>query len=100
MLIPVGGRRLLVATAEVQAADWVETGIGEILHFQETPRRMETRYQVEHMSLAVLPVPPSLELAPPTVIVNHIAGPAAAPAPPAAPAEGRRLSFNSLEERI
>ena len=44
--LSIASRRLLVATAEVQAADWRETGIGEILHFQQSNERMETRYQV------------------------------------------------------
>jgi hypothetical protein len=53
----LASRRELVSTAEVQPTAWQHTGIGDILHFQESNVRMETRYQVEHMSLAVLRVP-------------------------------------------
>ena len=55
--LALASRRELVSTAEVQPTAWQHTGIGGILHFQESPYRMETRYQVEHMSLAVLRVP-------------------------------------------
>ena len=49
--------RDLIPTAKVDPGDWVESGIGRLLHFQAVPMRLETRYQVEHMSLAVLRVP-------------------------------------------
>ena len=50
-------RRDLVSTAKVQPTDWVGSGIGELLRFQQSAVRLETRYQVEHMGLAVLRVP-------------------------------------------
>ncbi len=50
-------RRELVSIAEVKASDWRGSGIADLLHFQESAVRVETRYQVEHMSLAVLRVP-------------------------------------------
>jgi hypothetical protein len=50
-------RRELVSTSKVDPSDWVRSGIGELLRFQPNPIRLETRYQVEHMSLAVLRVP-------------------------------------------
>ena len=50
-------RRELISTAEVRPTDWEESGIGGMLHFQGTAKRVETRYKVEHMSLAVVRVP-------------------------------------------
>ena len=49
--------RALVSTSKVAPSDWVTSGIGKLLHFQPAPVRLETRYQVEHMSLAILRVP-------------------------------------------
>ena len=39
-------RRELVSTREVKPTDWIDSRIGEILPFQESAIRMETRYQV------------------------------------------------------
>mmetsp|Transcript_32939 Transcript_32939/g.105036 ORF Transcript_32939/g.105036 Transcript_32939/m.105036 type:complete len:1137 (+) Transcript_32939:233-3643(+) len=50
-------RRSLVPTAEVRTDSWRSSGIGDLLPFQDRARRLETRYQVEHMSLALLRVP-------------------------------------------
>ena len=36
-------RRVLVPTSEVRPEAWQQTGIGELLAFQESARRMETR---------------------------------------------------------
>ena len=55
--LAVTSRRHLVSTERVDASDWVASGIGRLLSFQPAPKRMETRYQVEHMSLAIVRVP-------------------------------------------
>ena len=49
--------RALISTSKVAPTDWVDSGIADLLAFQPAAVRLETRYQVEHMSLAVLRVP-------------------------------------------
>ena len=53
----VTSRRELVPTRRVLPSDWEASGIGSLLRFERAATRLETRYQVEHMSLAVLRVP-------------------------------------------
>ena len=55
--LAVNARRELVSTKRVDAGGWRASGIGDLLPFLPAPKRLETRYQVEHMSLAVLRVP-------------------------------------------
>ena len=55
--LSIKAHRELVSSRELEGNEWVSSGIGDLLHFQESAKRMETRYQVEHMSLAVLRVP-------------------------------------------
>jgi hypothetical protein len=55
--LAVTSRRVLIPTSRVLPTDWRSSGIGDLLHFEPSAKRLETRYEVEHMSLAVLRVP-------------------------------------------
>lgn len=50
--LSVAAFRMLVSTSKPAPTDWINSGIGQLLHFQPSAMRMETRYQVQR-----LPVP-------------------------------------------